>query len=88
MAVNEYKVINPLKLVIKIIIAISIIGIQIGIYYLIFVANRRLPYIDVISLVLSIILVIHLYNSNDNISYKLTWTICILLFNVAGPVNL
>lgn len=86
MAVNEYKVINPLKLVIKIIIAISIIGIQIGIYYLIFVANRRLPYIDVISLVLSIILVIHLYNSNDNISYKLTWTICILLFNVAGPV--
>ena len=86
MTVNEYKVINPLKFAVRVIFALIIIGIQLFIYYLIFFANRNLPYIDVFSLILSIILVIHLYNSSDNISYKLTWTICILLFNIAGPI--
>ena len=86
MTINEYKVVNPLKLCFKILVAVLIVVVQILIYYLIFFANRSLPYIDIISLILSLILVIHLYNSNDNISYKLTWTICILLFNIAGPV--
>lgn len=86
MTINEYKLLNPVKLVLKIIIALVILALQVFIYYLIFFANRSLPYIDIISIILSIVLIIHLYNSNDNISYKLTWTICILLFNVAGPV--
>lgn len=82
---TEHKSISPLKMTIQIIFSILIITIQLVVYYFLFIGSRKIPYIYIFTGILALILIIHLYNSNDNISYKLTWTIVILLVNVAGP---
>ena len=86
MAIHERKSISPIKLVFEIIVSIILIVFQLFIYYLAFIGSLSVPYIEIISLCVAFILVVHLYNGNDNVSYKLTWTIVILLFNVAGPL--
>ena len=70
MGMNERKILSPIKIIIRIIVAILLVAIQILIYWWLFVGSLQLPYIYLLSWVLSVILIIRLYNSNDNISYK------------------
>ena len=86
MGINERKIQSPIKIVLRVIVALILVALQIAIYWLLFVGSLELPYIYLISWVLSIILIIRLYNSNDNISYKILWTVIILLFSGTGPL--
>lgn len=86
MGLGREGIISPIKILLRVIISIVLIALQIFIYYLLFVGSFNLPYIYLISFIISIILVIHLYNSNDNVSYKIVWIMIILLFNVTGPL--
>ena len=86
MGINERKLVSPFKVIIRVFVALLLIAIQILIYWWLFVGTLQIPYIYLISFIVSIILVIRLYNSNDNISYKILWIIIILLFNVSGPI--
>ena len=73
MGTNERIVVSPIKVIIRIIVALLLIVIQISFYWLLFVGSLQLPYIYLLSWILSIILIIKLYNSNDNISYKILY---------------
>lgn len=86
MGMNERKILSPIKIIIRIIVAILLVAIQILIYWWLFVGSLQLPYIYLLSWVLSVILIIRLYNSNDNISYKIVWIIIMLLFSGTGPI--
>lgn len=86
MGINERKLVSPFRVIIRILVALLLVAIQILIYWWLFVGSLQIPYIYLISFIVSIILVIKLYNSNDNISYKILWIIIILLFSVTGPV--
>ena len=86
MGINERQLVSPFKVIIRIMVALLLIMLQILMYWWLFVGSLQLPYIYLISSVVSIILVIRLYNSNDNISYKILWIIIILLFSVTGPL--
>lgn len=82
---NE-KIVSPIRLCFQIFVAIILVLIQIAIYYLLFIGTRQLPYIYLISFVISLVLVIYLYNNHANVSYKILWTIIILGFSVTGPL--
>ena len=86
MGINERKVLSPVKIILQVLVAIILIALQIGIYWLLFVRSVQIPYIYAISSLLSVILIIKLYNSNDNVSYKILWIIVMLLFNGTGPI--
>ena len=86
MGTNERKVLSPVKVILQVLVAIILIALQIGIYWLLFVRSVQIPYIYTISSILSIILIIKLYNSNDNVSYKILWIIVMLLFSGTGPI--
>lgn len=86
MGFKKERIISPIKILLRVIISIILIALQIFVYYLLFVGSLNLPYIYLISFIVSIILVIHLYNSNDNVSYKIIWIMIILLLNVSGPL--
>ena len=86
MGLSREKVVSPIKMLLRIIISIILVALQIFIYYLLFIGSLNLPYIYLISFIVSMLLVIRLYNSNDNISYKIVWIIIILLFSVTGPL--
>lgn len=81
----ERKSVPWFKLALDIIITIILIALQIVVYYFLFIGGKKIPYLYAFSKVLAVILVIHLFNTNDNISYKLTWTAVILSFSFAGP---
>ena len=86
MGIGKEKVISPIRLLLRIVVSLFLIVLQLFIYYLLFVGSFNLPYVYLISFIISIILVIHLYNSNDNVSYKIVWIMIILLLNVTGPL--
>lgn len=86
MGLGREGIISPIKIILRVIISIVLIALQLFIYYLLFVGSFNLPYVYLISFIVSIVLVIHLYNSNDNVSYKIVWIMIILLFNVTGPL--
>ena len=86
MGLGREGVVSPIRILLRIIVSIVLIALQLFIYYLLFIGSFNLPYIYLISFIISIILVIHLYNSNDNVSYKIVWIMIILLFNVTGPL--
>lgn len=86
MGTNERNILSPVKIILQVIVAVILIALQIGIYWLLFVRSVQIPYIYAISFVLSVILIIKLYNSNDNTSYKILWIIVILLFSGTGPI--
>ena len=86
MGINERTISSPIKIVLRIVVAVLLIAIQFLIYWWLFVGSLQLPYIYLLSTVLSIILIIRLYNSNDNVSYKILWIIIMLLFNGTGPI--
>ena len=86
MGINERTISSPIKIVLRIVVAVLLIVIQFLIYWWLFVGSLQLPYIYLLSTVLSIILIIRLYNSNDNVSYKILWIIIMLLFNGTGPI--
>ena len=85
MGINERTLVSPIKVIIRVVVALLLIAIQVFIYWLLFVGSLQLPYIYLVSWILSIILIIKLYNSNDNISYKILWIVIMLLFNT-GPL--
>lgn len=66
------------------IIGIIIILIQVLLYYVLFFHTHNVPYISIISLIVKLLCVSIIYNSDKNISYKLNWIIIILIFNLAG----
>ena len=86
MGLGKEMVISPIKILLRVIVSVILIALQIFIYYLLFVGSFNLPYIYLIASIISIILVIHLYNSKDNVSYKIVWIIIILTLNVTGPL--
>lgn len=86
MAINERKLVSPIRVVIRFIVALILIFLQVLIYWYLFIGSLDIPYIYLVFKVVSIILVIKLYNSNDNLSYKILWIIIILLLNVTGPL--
>ena len=85
MGINERTLVSPIRVMIRVVVALLLIAIQVFIYWLLFVGSLQLPYIYLVSWILSIILIIKLYNSNDNISYKILWIVIMLLFNT-GPL--
>ena len=86
MGINERTISSPIKIVLRIVVTIILIALQFLIYWWLFVGSLQLPYIYLLSTILSIILIIRLYNSNDNVSYKILWIIIMLLFNGTGPI--
>lgn len=86
MGINERTISSPIKIIIRIVVAILLIALQFLIYWWLFVGSFQLPYIYLLSSIFSIILIIKLYNSNDNVSYKILWIIIMLLFNGTGPI--
>lgn len=86
MGANERSMSSPIKIILRIVVAVLLIAIQFLIYWWLFVGSLQLPYIYLISWILSIILIIKLYNSNDNVSYKILWIIIMLLFSGTGPI--
>ena len=86
MGTNERTILSPIKIVLRVVVALTLVAIQIVIYWWLFVGSFQLPYIYLLSWILSIFLIIRLYNSNDNISYKILWIIIMLLFNGTGPI--
>ena len=86
MGINERTIFSPVKIILRIAVAVGLIALQFLIYWWLFVGSFQLPYIYLLSSLLSIILVIKLYNSNDNVSYKILWIIIMLLFNGTGPI--
>ena len=83
---SERKIFSPIRVVLRISVITILLAIQIFIYWLIFVGSRQIPYVYIAASILGIFLLIHLYNSNDNISYKIVWIMIILLFNFVGPI--
>lgn len=86
MGINERTLLSPIKIVLRIVVALLLIAIQLIIYWWLFIGSLQLPYIYLLSWILSIILIIRLYNSNDNVSYKILWIIIMLLFSGTGPI--
>ena len=86
MGINERMISSPIRIVVRIVVALVLISLQFLIYWWLFVGSFQLPYIYLVSFILSIILIIRLYNSNDNVSYKILWIIIMLLFNGTGPI--
>lgn len=86
MKINERIIFSPIKIIIRILVAIILLALQIAIYWLLFVGSFQLPYIYIVSAVLSAILIIRLYNSNDNVSFKIVWIIIMLMINGIGPL--
>lgn len=75
-----------LKLIVRILIWILLILGQLLIYYLIIFQINNIPYITVISTIISLLVVTHIYNSDKNISYKLSWIFVCTFFNLIGSV--
>ena len=86
MGINERMIFSPIRFILRIVVAVVLIGLQFLIYWWLFVGSFQLPYIYLLSWILSIFLIIKLYNSNDNVSYKILWIIIMLLFNGTGPI--
>ena len=86
MGIDERTISSPIKLVLRIVVAVLLIALQFLFYWWLFVGSFQLPYIYFLSFILSIILIIKLYNSNDNVSYKILWIIIMLLFSGTGPI--
>lgn len=84
--ISERNIFSPIRVVLRIIVIAILVVIQIFLYWLLFIGSRQIPYIYVASSILGVLLLIHLYNSNDNISFKIVWIMIILLFNFAGPI--
>lgn len=86
MKFSERKIFSPIRIVLRISVIAILFAVQVFIYWLIFVGSRQIPYVYLASSILGVFLLIHLYNSNDNISYKIVWIIIILLLNFVGPI--
>ena len=86
MGINERTLVSPMKILLRVVVALLLIAVQLFIYWLLFVGSLQLPYIYLVSWILSVILIIRLYNSNDNVSYKILWIIIMLLFSGTGPI--
>ena len=67
MGIDERMISSPIKLVLRIVVAFLLILLQFLFYWWLFVGSFQLPYIYFLSFILSIILIIKLYNSNDNV---------------------
>ncbi len=90
---RERKLSSPFSSVLKVLLALFSLIIQITIdYFLIFGYNffEQSNYIfnslKILIYIYSLILVIRIYNKNFNTSFKLTWTIILLVFPLFGIV--
>ncbi len=75
-----------LKKIVNIFAAIIVVLLQLFVYYIAFFAFSKEPLVLVIVGILGLISVIYLYNTNNNSSYKLSWTIFILLVPFSGTI--
>ena len=74
------------KTCLRVIISLITLGLQFAFYYFLFFTVRNLWYVQLASLVLAGIFVIYIYQKKVNSSYKLSWTIFLLLFPFFGVV--
>ena len=58
---NERTLLSPIKVVLRLFVALMLVAIQLAIYWLLFVGSFQLPYIYLLSWILSIILIIRLF---------------------------
>lgn len=75
-----------LKSLMKILISCLLIALQLVFYWIVLFEIKQIPGIYAISYIFSIYIVIHIYNSNVNSAYKLSWIIVCLLVNITGPI--
>lgn len=83
---SERRTVSYLKMLFRTIIGLSLVILQLILYYIILVKMKNVPGITIFSYTLSLICVSYIYNSKQNSSYKLTWTIVCFMFNLIGPV--
>lgn len=83
---SERRSLTFFKMCGRLVVGAIIIAIQVLIYYLLIFHTSNIPYITVISVIFCLIVVSHIYSSDNNISYKLTWTVICVLFNLTGPL--
>ncbi len=83
---NEHGILTFIKTLFKRVIGLCLIIFQIIVYYLIFTEIWNIPYITIVTFFINIIVISYIYNSENNSSFKLSWTIVILLFNLSGSI--
>lgn len=83
---SKRKIINKIKTTLRYILVLFLIILQLFIYYLIIFKFEDIPYITYASTIISLIVVTYIYNSDHNISYKLTWTVVCMTFSLTGTL--
>ena len=75
------------KKILLTIISIFILLIQLGFYYFVFIESKNITWITICVRIVGIIIVIYLFSNQTMCStYKLIWSIIVLLFQYAGPL--
>ena len=86
MTAKKHKGLRILKHIVRFFLVPIIIILNIYIYFFLFVELREFPYLYVLMQILGVVFVLEIYNNNQNISYKLTWTIFILAIPFSGAM--
>ncbi len=83
---SERRTVSYIKMLFRALIGMSLAILQIILYYIILVRTRNIPGVSILFFSLSLVCVSYIYNSKQNSSYKLTWTIVCFMFNLIGPI--
>ncbi|MFI3330016.1 MAG: cardiolipin synthase [bacterium] len=83
---NERRSFSIFAILIRSLFGISLLLIQLAIYYFLIFGLFWIPYITLLSYILCLVVVTKIYSSDKNPSYKLTWTIVCFMFSVSGPM--
>ncbi len=75
-----------IKKIARVLVWLILILLQVFIYYLIIFQTNNIPFITTVSTIVSLVIVTHIYNSDKNISYKLTWIVVCMLFSLTGTI--
>lgn len=82
----ERSTINILKKLIYFVISLILLSIQLFLYYLVFIAASKNSWIYLIVTIFGFICVISIFDKKMSSSFKLIWTIIILLFPFVGTI--
>ena len=82
----ERSTINILKKLIYFVISLILLSIQLFLYYLVFIAASKNSWIYLIVTIVGFICVISIFDKKMSSSFKLIWTIIILLFPFVGTI--
>ena len=83
---NERKTISFAKKIIVIIISIISLLIQLGLLYFVLFESSKIRWLYSIVVIMGIICVVYLFDNKMNSSYKLIWTILILVLPFTGTM--